>query len=217
MIILVASEKGGAGKTTIATTLAAMLAMNGRDVLLLDTDTQATSSEWGFLRDDADNHFARVTVLQKTGSVNLEVAKLVSKYDDIVIDAGGRDSEEMRSALLVSHVWYIPVRPSQFDIWTISTVAKLYGNIKMFNPELSPRIIVNSASTHARHNDLDSVKAVVAEVTKDIPVSNCIFSERSAYRKAASRGCCVMELTGNDFDKKAAAEATALYNEVIDG
>lgn len=217
MIILVASEKGGAGKTTIATTLAAMLAMNNRDVLLLDTDTQATSSEWGFLRDDSDNNYARVTVLQKTGAVNLEVAKLVTKYDDIVIDAGGRDSEEMRSALLVSHAWYIPVRPSQFDIWTISTVAKLYNSIRTFNPELQPRIIVNSASTHARHNDLEAVRQVVSEATKDIPVSNCVFSERSAYRKAASRGCCVMELTGTDFDKKAAAEAAALYNEVIDG
>ena len=79
MIILIGSEKGGAGKTTVATNIAAMLAVNGRDVLLLDTDTQATSTDWGALRDE-NADLPRVTVLQKTGAVNREVAKLVSKY-----------------------------------------------------------------------------------------------------------------------------------------
>ena len=216
MIILIASEKGGAGKTTVATTIAAMLAQNNRDVLLLDTDTQSTSTEWGYLRDEA-NTYPRVTVLQKTGAVNKEVAKLVSKYDDIVIDAGGRDSEEMRSALLVAHAWYIPVRASQFDIWTISKVSKIYEQMSGFNPELRPKVLVNGASTHASHNDRKLVEDVVIEVTDSIAVSQCVLSERSAFRKAASMGCCVTELMGKNFDKKAAAEATALYEEIING
>jgi len=214
MVILIASEKGGSGKTTIAITIAAMLAGNGRDVLLLDTDTQASASEWGSLRDNVAA-YPRLTVLQKTGAVNKEVAKLVDKYDDIVIDAGGRDSEEMRSALLVAHVWYIPVRASQFDVWTIGKAVSLYETASLYNKELCARVIVNGASTHASHNDLDSVTEVVHEITDLFDVSPCVFSERNSFKKAAAQGCCVTELTGKSYDKKAAMEAEALYMEIV--
>lgn len=214
MVILIASEKGGSGKTTISITLAAMLAGYGRDVLLLDTDTQASASEWGRLRDNAAA-FPRVTVLQKTGAVNKEVAKLVDKYDDIVIDAGGRDSEEMRSALLVAHVWYIPVRASQFDVWTIGKAVNLFESASLYNKELQAKVIVNGASTHMAHNDLDSVTDVVRDITDLFEVSSCVFSERNSFKKAAALGCCVTELTGKSYDKKAAAEAEALYMEIV--
>jgi chromosome partitioning protein len=43
MIILIGGEKGGTGKTTVATNLSACLASAGRDVLLVDADRQGTS------------------------------------------------------------------------------------------------------------------------------------------------------------------------------
>ena len=46
MIVLIGGEKGGTGKTTIATNLAALRAMAGRDVLLVDTDPQGSASYW---------------------------------------------------------------------------------------------------------------------------------------------------------------------------
>lgn len=214
MIILIGSEKGGAGKTTVATNIAAMLAVNGRDVLLLDTDTQATSTDWGALRDE-NTGLPRVTVLQKTGAVNREIAKLVSKYDDIVIDAGGRDSEELRSALLVTHVWYIPIRASQFDVWTIAKAAKVFEQMSTFNPELKPKILVNSASTHVSRNDHDDVEKILVETTDLLTLSAACICDRSAYRKAASIGACVLELKGRDYDKKAVQEMETLYEEII--
>lgn len=215
MIILIGSEKGGAGKTTIATNVASMLAMNGRDVLLLDTDTQATSGDWGALRDQGE--YARVTVLQKTGAVNNEITKIVSKYDDIVIDAGGRDSEEMRSALLVAHVWYIPVRASQFDVWTLAKMAKMYEQMASFNPELHAYVLVNGASTHAAHDDHGDVGELLKETTDSLTLSPSYICERSAYKKAAASGCGVCELKGRDFDRKAAQEMEDLYKELIRG
>lgn len=214
MIILIGSEKGGAGKTTVATNIVAMLAMNGRDVLLLDTDTQATSTDWGFMRDEHPE-LARVTVLQKTGAVNKEIAKLVTKYDDIVIDAGGRDSEEMRSALLVAHVWYIPIRASQFDVWTIAKNAKVFEQMANFNPELHPKVLVNGASTHVNHDDRADVLEVLEPYSDLLHLSDACLCDRSAYRKAAGLGCAVLELKGRDFDKKAAQEMENLYEEII--
>ena len=214
MIILIASEKGGAGKTTIATNIAAMLANKDHDVLLLDTDTQGSSVDWGSIRNNFDE-LPPISVLQRTGSINKEVARLVSKYDDIVIDAGGRDSDAMRSAMLVSHVWYIPLRASQFDVWTISKMATLYEQMHSLNSDLRPYVLVNGASTHASHNDYNDVKEVLTETTDLLKMSSCQLYERTAYRKAAGQGRGVIELLKHDFDRKAAYEIEQLYKEMF--
>ena len=52
MIILVGGEKGGTGKTTIATNLAARLKDPGADVLLVDTDKQGSASSWAAMREE---------------------------------------------------------------------------------------------------------------------------------------------------------------------
>ena len=54
MVILIGGEKGGTGKTTLATNLAALRAQSGKDVLLLDTDVQASASYWAQIRDERD-------------------------------------------------------------------------------------------------------------------------------------------------------------------
>ncbi len=53
MVILIGGEKGGTGKTTIATNLAALRALAGHDVLLVDTDSQGSASYWASSRDEA--------------------------------------------------------------------------------------------------------------------------------------------------------------------
>ena len=70
-IVLFGGEKGGTGKTTLATNMAAMLALQGKDVLLLDTDRQGTASFWAtqetrnFFEQEEFQHLALVdTVLR---------------------------------------------------------------------------------------------------------------------------------------------------------
>ena len=133
MIILIGAEKGGTGKTTLATSLAAMRTNEGHDVLLLDTDQQGTATYWNRLRDQTEAK--KITCVQVFGEVDREIRKLASKYDEIIIDAGGRDSEELRSSILVAHKIYIPLQPSQFDIWTITQMAKIVERGKTFNQE----------------------------------------------------------------------------------
>ena len=50
MIVVVGGIKGGSGKTTVATNLAIIQAVNGRDVLLIDADDQETASDFTVLR-----------------------------------------------------------------------------------------------------------------------------------------------------------------------
>lgn len=98
-IIVFGGEKGGTGKTTLATNIAAMLARQGKDVLLLDTDRQGTASFWATVREEEAVE-PRVACVQKFGKgLPAQVRDLAERYDEIVIDAGGRDSMELRYAL----------------------------------------------------------------------------------------------------------------------
>ena len=148
MIVLIGGEKGGTGKTTIATNLAAMRALSGRDVLLIDTDPQGSANYWVQSRDE-EKILPRVACVQKFGKgLPAEVKDLAHRYQDIIIDAGGRDSVELRSALVVTEKAYIPIQPSQFDIWTLNQMDELVETAKAFNPNLQAKVIISRSSTN---------------------------------------------------------------------
>ena len=119
MIVLIGGEKGGPGKTTLATNLAAMRNTITKDVLLIDTDKQQTASFWCATREENDK-LRRVSSIQKySKSLRYEIVSLAAKYQDVIIDAGGRDSIEVRCSLLVADKVIFPLRISQFDLWTL--------------------------------------------------------------------------------------------------
>ena len=119
MIYLSGGEKGGAGKSTIAITLAALLSAAGRDVLLLDTDTSGDASGCVAQRRERYPKGAVVHGMGNHGRVAASVRDAARRYDDVVVDAGGRDSEALRSAMTVAELMVLPLCPSQFDLWSV--------------------------------------------------------------------------------------------------
>ena len=85
MIILIGGEKGGPGKTTLATNLSAMRTKETGDLLLMDTDKQQTASFWCSTRED-NRILPRVSSIQKVDkAVRSEALALKEKYKDIII------------------------------------------------------------------------------------------------------------------------------------
>lgn len=212
MIILVGGEKGGTGKTTLATNLAAMRALAGRDVLLIDTDPQGSANYWAQSRDD-EAVTPRVACVQKFGKgLPAEVKDLARRYQDIIIDAGGRDSVELRSALVVTQKAYIPIQPSQFDIWTLNQMEELVETAKGFNPDLQAKVIISRASTNPSVNESVETGKLLDDFA-NLNLSEVTIRDRIAYRKAAKDGLSVIELKPKD--QKASDEMEALYSEVF--
>jgi len=211
MIILIGGEKGGTGKTTLATNLAAMRALAGRDVLLIDTDPQGSANYWAQSRDD-EQVTPRVACVQKFGKgLPAEVKDLEHRYQDIIIDAGGRDSVELRSAMVVTRKVYIPIQPSQFDIWTLNQMDELVETAKAFNPDLQARVIISRSSTNPSVHESDDTGKLLADFP-NLELANVSIRDRIAYRKAAKDGLSVIELKPKD--PKAVEEMEALYQEV---
>ncbi len=212
MIILIGGEKGGTGKTTIATNLAAIRAKKGHDVLLVDTDKQGSASSWSDIR-DIKNTETRVPNIQKFGcNLTADVLDLQKRYEDIVIDAGGRDSVELRATMTIADKMFVPVQASQFDIWTLSIINDLVIQARGFNPSLSPMVIINRAATNPAINEVKEAIEVFSEF-ECLKLSKHILKERISYRKAAKSGLSVIELP--KLDSKSTEEILALYEEVF--
>lgn len=215
-VVLVCGEKGGTGKSTDAINLAVMRALAGGDVLLLDTDKQATSSTWATVREE-EGVMPRIFSVQKFGQgIPAQVQDLKGRYSDIIIDAGGRDNPELRYALAVAEKAFIPVQPSDFDTWTIRTMDRLVEMAKAFNPTLSASILICRASTHPQSKEVEDTRNdILAEQLEHLTLAKTIIYERIAYRKAARNGRSIVELLNKDRDEKALAEIEALYKEVF--
>jgi chromosome partitioning protein len=100
MIVAVLGEKGGTGKTTLATNLAGIRAAEGegRDVLLIDADRQGSASYWAAKRSNRHPQLCAVQSVQKFGEGLMRTVRdMERRYDDLVIDDGAGDSREVES------------------------------------------------------------------------------------------------------------------------
>lgn len=211
MIVLIGGEKGGTGKTTLATTLAALRVREGRDVLLVDTDKQGSASFWAATRDErADT--PRVACIQKFGKgLARELQDLAARYDEVIVDAGGRDSTELRAALVAADQLHIPVQASQFDVWTLSRMDELVEQAGSINDRLRAYVVINRASPNPVVREAEDVAAVLADFDH-LAFRDVVLRDRIAYRRAASLGLAVSEM--DPADPKATAEVERLYESV---
>ena len=130
------------------------------------------------------------------------------KYDDIVIDVGGRDTAGQRAALSVADVYVVPFLPGSFDVWTLESVGKLVEEAQAFNERLQAYCCINRADARGTDN---AEAAAIALETPNLTYIDAPMGNRKAYRTAAAQGLAVTELKSRDRDDKAIAEAKRLY------
>jgi chromosome partitioning protein len=212
MIIVAGGIKGGSGKTTVATHLAVMRALQGRDVLLIDADDQETATDFTALRNERLPEGAGYTSIKLTGAaVRTETLRLARKYQDVVIDTGGRDTTSQRAALTVADKLIVPFVPRSFDVWTLEKVASLVEEMRAANPRLKAYVFLNRADPQGRDNDeaAELLREAVGLEFLDTPIGT-----RKAFGNAASQGLAVTELKQQDL--KATQEINILFGYLFD-
>src|SRR2546422_3941197 len=163
MIVLVGGQKAGVGKTTWGVNLAAMRARAGHDVLLVDADKQASANLWASIRDQ-EKVDPPVRCVQKRGKgLAADVRDLATRYEDIIIDAGGQDSVELRAAMTIAALAIFPIQPSLFDAATLETLAELVAHAQAFNTGLVAGIVVNRASPNPRVKESEEAQDLIAD------------------------------------------------------
>lgn len=212
MIIGVFNTKGGVGKSTLALNLAVGLAKEGRDVLAIDGDRQATLMKSIGQRDAegvtpalAVAHFIDGPLLRS------QVMQATGKYQDIVIDAGGRDSTAMRAGLMVADVVIVPFQPRSFDVWAVDDIADLVKEARSMRDGLTVYAVLNGADPQGRDN-MEAAEAV-AEID-GIEYLNAAIGRRKALADLAGMGLGILDRP--DRDRKAAGEISYLLQSITD-
>lgn len=208
-IIMFGGEKGGSGKSTTATNVAAFLALENYDVMLLDADKQATSTRWVGRRNEAG--YKPVHCTQKTGDIYATAIDLGKRYQFVIIDAGGRDSKELRTGMVASDILYTPIKASQADLETLPVVEELISLSRGMNPGLLVRALLCMAPTNELTREVQNAKKLLVNFP-DLPLSPNVISERKIFKDALLLGKGVVELKNGE----AKAEIQLLGQEILE-
>jgi len=213
MIVTVGATKGGVGKTTIALNLAIGRALAGRDVWLIDGDRQGTAQTAVSIRAE-DGKAPAIACSQYVDGPTLrsQVLHQRAKYQDIIIDAGGRDSTALRAALTLSDVLVIPFQPRSFDLWAIQDVLNLVNEANSMRDGLKTFAVLNQADAQG----VDNSEAVqVVRTLQGVELLAAALGRRKAFASAAGAGLSVLEVTPKD--QKACSELTTLIELIFIG
>ena len=203
-VIAVLNQKGGSGKTTIATHLARALQLQGSSVLLVDSDKQGSARDWS-----AVNESNPVTVIGLDRPTLDRDLKNISDKDFVVIDGSPQATDLAVSAIKVADFVLIPVQPSPYDIWATSDLVDLVKQrIEMTDNKLKSAFVVSRAIKNTK------IGSEVSEVLIEygLPVLNAKIVQRIAYPNSAAIGKTVFETESKTSD--AVAEMNALATEV---
>ena len=158
--------------------------------------------------------------VSKTGlSLGDEIKRMKENFDSIVIDTGGRDSKEMRKAMLNSNIIIIPVIASQYDVSVLDHMLEIYAEVKELNENLLALLLINRSSTNPFvSKELENLQKYINEVKKegnltDLILLKSVIYERQAYKKAVVEGKSIKEFCKSD--DKALQDFEAFYKELL--
>lgn len=185
-VIAIISQKGGAGKTTLAIHLAAAAEEAGRVALVIDADPQATASTWASWRKETPP--AVIDSAPPRLAAKIEQAK-AQGAQFIVIDTPPHADSAASRAVEVADLVLVPCRPSAFDLAAVQTTARLVTMMR------KPAFIVFTAGAPNAPRVYEDAGELVSGF--GLPPCPVVIPDRAAYRHATAEGKTVMELESN--------------------
>lgn len=202
-VIAVLNQKGGAGKTTIATHLARALQLDGADVLLVDSDPQGSARDWAAAHEEQP-----IPVVGIDRPIIDKSLKSIGRKDFIIIDGAPQIEALAVSAIKAADFVLIPVQPSPYDVWATSDLVDLVkARIEILNGGLQAAFLISRAIKGTRIGN--EITGALADYGLPILVSR--IAQRVIYPTSAATGQTVFE---REPGGEAAQEIRALAAEI---
>ena len=203
-VLAIINQKGGVGKTTLATNLAWVLAARER-VLLLDADPQGSAQDWA--HDSAAAPDALVVKGADNGPLAEQVRSCARSYDWVIIDGPPGISRVSADAVRVSDLVLIPAKPSPLDVWAATDIVNAV-QARQKSSRGAPKAAFVITMSQARTRLGREIDAALADL--GIPVLQARTTQRVAYPNAINEGSSVVE----GRDQTARNEILAIRGEL---
>lgn len=203
-VVLIATQKGGGGKSTLAAHFGALADKDGK-TLLVDADPQGSLSYWYKCRKEPTPVLAKADANSIGGL--LESAK-EDGVEWVIIDSAPHNSPLMSSLMRRASVTVVPVRPGPFDLNAAGATLEMAKVLK------APMACVINAAPPITRGETET--SIVAEaravlISMGAPVLPGQISQRAAFSHALITGQAVTEY---DPDSRAAAEIAIMWAAV---
>ncbi|MBC3864316.1 AAA family ATPase [Undibacterium jejuense] len=202
-VIAVLNQKGGSGKTTIATHLARAIQLDGNSVILIDSDPQGSARDWS-----AAHELQPVSVVGIDRPTIERDLKSLAATDFVVIDGAPQAADLAVSAIKAANFILIPVQPSPYDIWATADLVDLVKQrIEVTDGKLKAAFVISRAIAHTKLGN------EVGEALEGygLPVLKSRIYQRVIYPGTAATGKTVFD---TDPTGDAAQEFDVLKNEI---
>ena len=189
-VVAVINQKGGVGKTSIATNLASALAQN-QHTMLLDSDPQRSAAGWATL--NTNTNLLLTVQGVDAGTMSRDVRACEEKYDWTIIDCPPGINKVNVDAIRAADVVLIPCKPRVWDVWACGDIVEAVKRRQQANrgwPKAAFVISMERPRTRFSQSIGDALKEL------GLPLLQARTTEREAYAQAASEGRSV--LTGRD-------------------
>jgi chromosome partitioning protein len=198
-VISVVSQKGGVGKTTLATALAVQASQDGKKTVMFDLDPQASATFW---RDIRKSDSLAITAIPASRLAHLVAAVREAGCDLAIIDTPPFSKDIAYEAAQQADLVLVPTRPAVLDVMAMTRtldVVKHYGR---------PYAVVLTFCPPSGREVDDTVKTIEQLGAELCPVR---IGARIAYSRAQQTGQAAQEF---EPDGKAAHEIKELYTYV---
>ncbi len=200
------NQKGGVGKTTLATNVATALSQQKLRVLFIDADQQGSALDWSAAR--TGELLFPVVGLPKD-SLHREIPALGESYDWVIIDGPPRVYTVAKSAIAAADIVVIPVQPSPYDVWAAKEIVDLITEVRVIKESLNAVFAVNRKIVGtAIGRDVATALA-----SYPVPVLRAAISQRVGFAESAAAGRTVLE---TDPDGPGAGEIRAMVAELLE-
>ncbi len=210
MIVSVVHTKGGVGKSTLAVNLAVARALAGKDVWLINGDKQRSALQTIAQRIAADRKPAIAASHYPDGKMlKSQVDLQASKYDDVIIESGGRDNTSLRASVMVADKVIIPVLPKNYELWAIDELDEILQDALIARPNIPIYAVLNMAKSAGSANQ------AALDYVADFPYIQILktrIGRRDLFDDCAGKGMSVLEYSRSH---KAKDEMQAFVNEVF--
>lgn len=215
-IIAFVNQKGGVGKSTLATNVAAILSESYR-VVLLDTDEQGSSELWCNARDEdyANNYKVRgfSKYYKKTvnsSAVTIDLEDIASGYDIVVVDTPGRNEFVSLGVISAANLVIIPLTPGNYSLWSSDATMQLIQKVATIrSDDYAARFLLNRRDKRKVSEDMEK-----ALQEYDISLMKTTIGNRNIYENS-SGGLSVLEIGARTTsDREGQREMRELVGEI---
>ncbi len=207
LVITLAHQKGGVGKSTLATNLRGFFAQGGYRVALVDIDPQGSLSALARTFADQEGRVPEPVIERNSFPSYAELEKRLATYDVAVIDTPPYLFQELREVFKITNLVLVPCKASPLDFLAIGDTLNFIREAHQSNPALMTAIVLTMTI-----KGTDFTTSIRRELEKtEFPVLQTEIGNRVAYMRSLLRADTVL----GDENQKAWGEIESLGHELI--